>query len=46
MFNRQARLADPVKFNKNEVKSLREFFTWGLCLALLSVGWMTFHRYV
>lgn len=46
MFNRQARLADPVKFNKNEVKSLREFLTWGLCLALLSVGWMAFHRYV
>ena len=46
MFNRQARFADPVKFNKNEVKSLREFLTWGLCLALLSVGWMAFHRYV
>lgn len=46
MFNRQSRLADPVKFNKNEVKSLREFLTWGLCLALLSVGWMVFHRYV
>lgn len=46
MFNRQARLSDPVKFNKNEVKSLREFLTWGLCLALLSVGWMAFHRYV
>lgn len=46
MFNRQARLADPVKFNKNEVKSLREFLTWGICLALLSVGWMAFHRYV
>ena len=46
MFNRQARLADPIKFNKNEVKSLREFLTWGLCLALLSVGWMAFHRYV
>ena len=46
MFNRQARLTDPVKFNKNEVKSLREFLTWGLCLALLSVGWMAFHRYV
>lgn len=46
MFNRQARLTDPVKFNNNEVKSLREFLTWGLCLALLSVGWMAFHRYV
>lgn len=46
MFNRQARLADPVKFNKNEVKSLREFLTWGLCLASLSVEWMAFHRYV
>ena len=46
MFNCQTRLADPVKFNKNEVKSLREFLTWGLCLALLSVGWMAFHRYV
>lgn len=46
MFNRQVRLANPVKFNKNEVKSLREFLTWGLCLALLSVGWMAFHRYV
>lgn len=46
MFNRQATITDPVKFNKNEVKSLKEFLTWGLCLALLSVGWMTFHRYV
>lgn len=46
MFNHQARLIDPVKFNKNEVKSLREFLTWGLCLALLSVGWMAFHKYV
>lgn len=46
MFNCQARLADPVKFNKNEVKSLREFLTWGLCLASLSVEWMAFHRYV
>ena len=46
MFNRQATITDPVKFNKNEVKSLREFLTWGLCLALLSVGWMAFHRYV
>lgn len=46
MFNRQAKLTNPVKFNKNEVKALREFITWGLCLALLSVGWMAFHRYV
>lgn len=46
MFNRQATITDPVKFNKNEVKSLREFLTWGLCLALLSIGWMAFHRYV
>lgn len=46
MFNHQARLTDPVKFNKNEVKSLREFLIWGLCLALLSVGWMAFHKYV
>ena len=46
MFNRQAAITDPVKFNKNEVKSLKEFLTWGLCLALLSVGWMAFHRYV
>lgn len=46
MFNRQATITDPVKFNKNEVKSLKEFLTWGLCLALLSVGWMAFHRYV
>lgn len=46
MFNRQATIVNPVKFNKNEVKSLKEFLTWGLCLALLSVGWMAFHRYV
>lgn len=46
MFNRQTTIVDPVKFNKNEVKSLKEFLTWGLCLALLSVGWMAFHRYV
>lgn len=46
MFNRQATITNPVKFNKNEVKSIREFLTWGLCLALLSVGWMAFHRYV
>ena len=46
MFNRQVTITDPVKFNKNEVKSLKEFLTWGLCLALLSVGWMAFHRYV
>lgn len=46
MFNRQATIIDPVKFNKNEVKSLKEFLTWGLCLALLSVEWMAFHRYV
>lgn len=46
MFNRQATITDPVKFNKNEVKSLKEFLTCGLCLALLSVGWMAFHRYV
>lgn len=46
MFNHQAALTNPVKFNKNEVKALREFITWGLCLALLSVGWMAFHRYV
>lgn len=46
IFNRQATITNPVKFNKNEVKSLREFLTWGLCLALLSVGWMAFHRYV
>lgn len=46
MFNRQTTITDPVKFNKNEVKSLKEFLTWGLCLALLSVGWMAFHRYV
>lgn len=45
MFNRQT-TTDPVKFNKNEVKSLKEFLTWGLCLALLSIGWMAFHRYV
>lgn len=46
MFNHQATITDPVKFNKNEVKSLKEFLTWGLCLALLSIGWMAFHRYV
>lgn len=46
MFNHQAALTNPVKFNKNEVKALREFLTWGLCLALLSVGWMSFHRNV
>lgn len=46
MFNRQDTITDPVKFNKNEVKSLKEFLTWGLCLALLSIGWMAFHRYV
>lgn len=46
MFNHQATITDPIKFNKNEVKSLKEFLTWGLCLALLSVGWMAFHRYV
>lgn len=46
MFNHQATITDPIKFNKNEVKSLKEFLTWGLCLALLSVGWIAFHRYV
>ena len=46
MFNHQSALTNPVKFNKNEVKSLREFLAWGLCLALLSIGWMAFHRNV
>jgi hypothetical protein len=46
MFNHQSALTNPVKFNKNEVKALREFLAWGLCLALLSIGWMTFHRYI
>lgn len=46
MFNHRAALTNPVKFNKNEVKALREFLTWGLCLALLSIGWMAFHRYI
>lgn len=44
MFNHQSALTNPVKFNKNEVKALKEFLAWGLCLALLSVGWMAFHR--
>ena len=46
MFNHQSALTNPVKFNKNEVKALREFLAWGLCLALLSIGWMAFHRNV
>lgn len=46
MFNHQSALTNPVKFNKNEVKALREFLAWGLCLALLSIGWMSFHRNV
>ena len=46
MFHKQERLTDPRKVNPNEAKALREFITWGLCLALLSVGWMMFHRYV
>lgn len=46
MFNHQSALTNPIKFNKNEVKALREFLAWGLCLALLSIGWMAFHRNV
>lgn len=46
MLHKQERLTDPRKVNPNEAKALREFITWGLCLALLSVGWMMFHRYV
>ena len=46
MFNHQSALTNPVKFNKNEVKALREFLAWGLCLALLSIEWMAFHRNV
>lgn len=46
MFNHQSALTNPVKFNKNEVKALREFLVWGLCLALLSICWMAFHRNV
>lgn len=46
MFNHQSALTNPIKFNKNEIKALREFLVWGLCLALLSIGWMAFHRNV
>lgn len=46
MLHKQERITDPRKVNPNEAKALREFITWGLCLALLSVGWMMFHRYV
>lgn len=46
MLHKQDRLTDPRKINPNEAKALREFVTWGLCLALLSVGWMMFHRHV
>lgn len=46
MLHKQERLTDPRKVNHNEAKALREFITWGLCLALLSVGWMMFHRHV
>lgn len=46
MLHKQERLTDPRKVNPNEAKALREFVTWGLCLALLSVGWMMLHRYV
>ena len=46
MLHKQDRLTDPRKVNPNEAKALREFITWGLCLALLSVGWMMFHRHV
>lgn len=46
MLHKQERLTDPRKVNPNEAKALREFITWGLCLALLSVGWMMLHRYV
>ena len=46
MLHNQERLTDPRKVNPNEAKALREFITLGLCLALLSVGWMMFHRYV
>ena len=46
MLHKQERITDPRKINPNEAKALREFITWGLCLALLSVGWMMFHRYV
>ena len=46
MLHKQERLTDPRKVNPNEAKALMEFITWGLCLALLSVGWMMFHRYV
>lgn len=40
------RLTDPRHINPNEAKALREFVTFGLTLALLSVGWMMFHRWV
>lgn len=46
MLHKQERITDPRKVNPNEAKALREFVTWGLCLALLSVGWMMFHRHV
>ena len=46
MLHKQERLTDPRNVNPNEAKALREFITWGLCLALLSVGWMMFHRHV
>lgn len=46
MLHKQERITDPRKVNPNEAKALREFITWGLCLALLSVGWMMLHRYV
>lgn len=46
LFNRYQRIIDPRHYNKNEVRALREFVTWGLCLALLTVGWMSFHRWV
>lgn len=46
MLHKQERITDLRKVNPNEAKALREFITWGLCLALLSVGWMMFHRYV
>lgn len=44
MFHQQERELDPRTINPNEAKALREFVTWGLCLALLSVGWTMFHR--
>lgn len=46
MFHKQERELDPRHINPNEAKALREFVVWGLCLALLSLGWMTFHRSV